>query len=311
MDELERLLTAAPAIIDPPASVRTGTVVSADAAGIVVQLRGGTTPKLAHVQPLAAAPAVGAVVAVQRQGAQLVVLGGLGPAYPPVGTAGPAGPAGPTGPAGPAGPTGATGSQGPAGAAGATGAQGPKGDTGATGPAGAIARVATLPASPADGETVLWVPSDTDNGGRWQMRYFAGAARPWEYTGGTPSYVEDASNLVSTSVRPAAATAINAGTLPHTGLYDFAWGGFLNTNLASGPLMAGYLQALIGGVLVGNPAAIQTQTASDGATVVGHHRASYAKGTAVNLGLAVHAAGASVSSLWRWMTITPVRIVRD
>lgn len=81
MPDLEKLLTSSGPDRDPAAALQVGTVVSADATGIVVRLRGANTPKLSHVKPITAAPAAGAVVAVIRQGAQLVVLGTVQDAF--------------------------------------------------------------------------------------------------------------------------------------------------------------------------------------------------------------------------------------
>lgn len=89
---------------------------------------------------------------------------------------------------------------------------------------GALARVTTLPASPVDGQEILFVV-DSTNGIVWHLKYNGGSASAykWEFIGGgcLYSYV-DGNNTISS--RSYAANGGPSLTLPLAGDYEISYG---------------------------------------------------------------------------------------
>ena len=193
-----------------------------------------------------------------------------------------------------------------------TGPQGIQGIQGTAG-VGTITRVTTLPASPTDGQVVLWAPT-TASGGLWaNMRYYAAQpdGYPWEWIGGTPYYVEEGTYAQSTSILPAGAVVLNPGwTVPHTGLWEMEWGAYVFSAGAAG-VVAMYLGPIVGGAYAGQLCIFQATGTSQGGTMMGRFRLGLTKGQAIYLGLSVTAGGFTAGSYNRWMTLRPVRIVKD
>ncbi|MBB4660937.1 hypothetical protein BDZ31_000510 [Conexibacter arvalis] len=134
-DGVELVRTDAP--IERLSGRVVGGTLALEAAALPGELR------IAAPTAVVAATVNGRAVAVERDGALLVVDPSRAPSETPDGGARP-GPEGPQGPAGPAGPTGAAGPTGPTGAAGPTGPAGAAGPRGARGPAGVASRTVRL-----------------------------------------------------------------------------------------------------------------------------------------------------------------------
>jgi hypothetical protein len=167
-----------------------------------------------------------------------------------------------------------------------------------------------LPASPPDGDEVLWQYDAAFNPAiAWHMRWNAAISR-WEYLGGSPIvYRSNAEVSNAGQYYPAYATAGPTWPLPKSGSWNVRWGGFLG--VAGGPAGAlnAFLAVLQGGVL----ATLNAQVQGVVGTAVEVERSQQLTGTKGQvLTVALSSFNPCISSASsRWIELSPIIIQND
>jgi len=100
---------------------------------------------------------------------------------------------------------------------------------------GAASYGTTLPASPVDGQEAVLVDSVTNPTYQWRFRYNAGStsAYKWEFVGGAPLAVDDASSRTMPTLGAWTAFTSPILTLPRAGDYSFNFSAMLTATSAS------------------------------------------------------------------------------
>lgn len=186
--------------------------------------------------------------------------------------------------------------------------------TGPAAPEAFAARVTSLPASPVDGQEVVYV-ADAANGVLWRLRYNAGAVSvyKWEFVGGSPLFSEVGSpgsgdeGTASTSYTTLTSSGPNVA-LPLAGDYDVeVMCAAYNTGANIGSAMSYQIGATA--AVEADAAISQSSSASTGVPYAVARRRKTGL-AAVTLSARYRSAGAGTAN-FRWgrrMTVWPVRV---